>query len=184
MRLVGTRPIQTDRLALRRWSVDDAQQMYDNWASDPEVTRFVTWPPHPNIDATRSLLTGWVHDYDRPSTFNWAVWLGDVIIGQTAVVNLETEVDLAEVGYCFGSRWWNHGYATETLKAVMAYLFDAADVNKVEARHDPANIASGKVMEKAGMVPEGLRRACIVGSTGPRDAQYHGLLRSQWRDRR
>ena len=70
MKLVGTRPIRTNRLVLRRWSVDHAQQMYDNWASDTEATRFVTWPPHPNVDATRSLLTGWVHDYDDPATFN------------------------------------------------------------------------------------------------------------------
>jgi len=71
--------------------------------------------------------------------------------------------------------------ATETVKAVMSYLFDIAKVNKVEARHDPANIASGRVMEKAGMVTEGLRRACVIGSCGPRDSQYHGLLRSEWR---
>lgn len=181
MKLVGTRPIRTDRLVLRQWSVDDAQQMYDNWASDTEVTRFVTWPPHPHVNATRSLLTGWVQGYDDPASFNWAIWLDDVIIGQTAVVHWEPQVELAEVGYCFGARWWSHGYATETLKAVMAYLFDVVGVNKVEASHDPANIASGKVMDKAGMVTEGLRRACLVGAQGPRDALYHGLLRSEWR---
>lgn len=109
MKLVGTRPIHTDRLVLRRWSVDDAQQMYDNWASDTEVTRFVTWPPHPNVDATRLLLTGWVRGYDDPATFNWAVWLDEVIIGQIAVVDVDTRVNLAELGYCFGRRWWNHG---------------------------------------------------------------------------
>ena len=146
MKLVGTCPIHTDRLVLRRWSVDDAQQMYDNWASDTEVTRFVTWPPHPNVDATRLLLTGWVHGYGDPAIFNWAVWLDEVIIGQIAVVDVDTRVNLAELGYCFGRRWWNHGYATETVKAVMSYLFDIAKVNKVEARHDPANIASGRVM--------------------------------------
>ena len=181
MKLVGTRPIRTNRLVLRRWSVDHAQQMYDNWASDTEATRFVTWPPHPNVDATRLLLTGWVRGYDDPATFNWAVWLDEVIIGQIAVVNVDRRVNLAELGYCFGRRWWNHGYATETVKAVMSYLFDIAKVNKVEARHDPANIASGRVMEKAGMVTEGLRRACVIGSCGPRDSQYHGLLRSEWR---
>lgn len=174
MKLVGTRPIHTDRLVLRRWSVDDAQQMYDNLASDTEATRFVTWPPHPNVDATRLLLTGWVRGYDDPATFNWAVWLDEVIIGQIAVVDVDTRVNLAELGYCLGKRWWNHGYATETVKAVMSYLLDTAQVNKVEARHDPANIASGRVMENAGMVIEGLRRACVMDSCGPRDSQYHG----------
>ena len=181
MKLVGTCPIHTDRLVLRRWSVDDAQQLYDNWASDTEVTRFVTWPPHPNVDATRLLLTGWVHGYGDPAIFNWAVWLDEVIIGQIAVVDVDTRVNLAELGYCLGKRWWNHGYATETVKAVMSYLLDTAQVNKVEARHDPANIASGRVMENAGMVIEGLRRACVMDSCGPRDSQYHGLLRSEWR---
>lgn len=97
MKLVGTHPIHTDRLVLRRWSVDDAQQMYDNLASDTEATRFVTWPPHPNVDATRLLLTGWVRGYDDPATFNWAVWLDEVIIGQIAVVDVDTRVNLAEL---------------------------------------------------------------------------------------
>ena len=63
------------------------------------------------------------------------------------------------------------------------YLFAVAQVNKVEANHDPANVASGRVMEKAGMVTEGLRRAsCLSGST-IRDQIYHGILRSEWEGR-
>ena len=52
MRLVGTRRIETNRLILRRFAVEDAQTMFDNWASDPEVTKYLTWPPHERVVAT------------------------------------------------------------------------------------------------------------------------------------
>ena len=60
MKLVGTRRLQTDRLVLRRLTVDDAQQVYDDWASDPEVTRFLTWPTHSSVDVSRAVVGPWV----------------------------------------------------------------------------------------------------------------------------
>ncbi|MBQ5415093.1 MAG: GNAT family N-acetyltransferase, partial [Firmicutes bacterium] len=56
----GTKTLNTDRLVLRQFTPDDAQAMFDNWAKDPEVTRFLTWQPHENAEITRSLLKQWV----------------------------------------------------------------------------------------------------------------------------
>ena len=56
MNKTGTQPIETRRLLLRRFRREDAEDMFANWASDPEVTRFLTWPAHSSAGVTRMLL--------------------------------------------------------------------------------------------------------------------------------
>ena len=56
MRHAGTQTLETDRLFLRQLLPEDAEQMYTNWASDPEVTRFLRWEPHKNALETVGLL--------------------------------------------------------------------------------------------------------------------------------
>ena len=61
----GTQSIETKRLLLRRFSVDDAEAMYSNWASDPEVTKYLTWPAHSSADVSKAVLEAWVSSYSR-----------------------------------------------------------------------------------------------------------------------
>ena len=61
----GTEELTIKRLKLRRFTVDDAQDMFNNWASDAEVTKFVSWPPHSTPDLTRELLGKWVEEYEK-----------------------------------------------------------------------------------------------------------------------
>ena len=100
MELTGTRRLQTDRLVLRRLTVGDAQQVYDNWASDPEVTQFLRWPTHSSVDVSRAVVGAWVDSYDDPGTFNWGIELieDETLIGQTSVVEQDLSVGLVNVG--------------------------------------------------------------------------------------
>lgn len=61
----GTQAIETPRLILRRARMEDAQPMFDNWASDPEVTKFLTWPAHSNLDVTKTVLQRWLDAYEK-----------------------------------------------------------------------------------------------------------------------
>ena len=65
----GTITLETNRLILRRFRLDDAQAMYDNWASDPEVTKFLTWPIHGNVEISRSILQSWIDAYADNDTY-------------------------------------------------------------------------------------------------------------------
>lgn len=186
MRYGGTPRLETPRLVLRPLRIDDAEQMFV-WTSDPQVTPHMSWPAHTDVEETRALLRTWVDAYQDPATLDWAVCLREpepVLIGRMNVVRRVESVDLLEVGYVFGRTWWGQGYATETLRAVIDHLFAVVGANKVEATHDPRNVASGRVMEKAGMTTEGIRRASHRSSLGICDSQYHGMLRSEWEDMR
>ena len=69
----GTQTLRTDRLILRRFTIDDAQEMFDNWANDERVTKFLTWQPHKNPEKTKELLKDWIKTYEDPTTYNWLI---------------------------------------------------------------------------------------------------------------
>ena len=73
MRHTGTPELETDRLLLRRLLPQDAPQMYENWANDPAVTRFLRWEPHKSPAETRELLSAWAELYPNPDYYQWTM---------------------------------------------------------------------------------------------------------------
>lgn len=181
MNKTGTRTIETTRLILRRFTIDDAEDMYNNWASDPIVTEFLSWSPHPSADFTRQLLKDWISEYEDGYYFNWGIELKEnrQTIGNISVIKLDKKIDAAEIGYCMSSSYWGQGIMPEALKAVMDYLFDVVGLNRVAACHDVNNPKSGRVMEKAGMKLEGTLRATGRNNKGMLyDKVLHSMIKS------
>lgn len=180
MNKIGTKTIETKRLILRRFRVEDADDMYNNWASDPEVTKFLTWPTHESVEVTRELLKGWVSKYEDDTYFNWVmedIETGNAI-GNISAISFDEKTEAAEIGYCMSRAYWGQELMPEALKAVMDYLFDEVGVNRVAACHDSNNPKSGRVMDKAGMKLEGTLRAAGRNNTGISDKVYHSMIRS------
>ncbi len=176
----GTQTLETKRLLLRRFTAEDAGAMYRNWASDPKVTKYLTWPTHGSEAVSRKVLEGWIPAYEKPDNYQWAIVLKDESpepIGSIAVVRQDDAAAMAHIGYCIGRKWWRRGITSEALGAVMDYLFDTVGVNRVEARHDPRNPHSGQVMQKCGMRYEGTLREADWSNQGMCDACYYGLLK-------
>lgn len=177
----GTKTIITERLKLRKFSVDDAKDMFNNWASDKRVTRFLTWQPHESADATKQLLEGWVAAYDSPKTYNWVIEYERQAIGSISVVRLSDKCEYAELGYCLGYDYWNKGFMSEAVNAVIDYLFAEIGVNRVGISHATENPGSGKVAQKCGMIYEGTKREYFKTSTGKFvDIADYGIIRSEW----
>ena len=177
----GTVTLETPRLILRRAEPFDAQAMFRNWATDPEVTKYLTWPPHGNIAITRSLLERWSAEYEKDDYYLWMIIpkeLGEPI-GSISVVEKRDDIGEAEIGYCIGKAWWHQGIMTEALTAVMEYLFDQVGMNRIEARHDVNNPHSGAVMKKCGMRYEGTHRAADRNNQGICDTAIYAMLRSE-----
>ena len=77
---VGTRTLKTTRLVLRPFCLSDAQVMFDNWASDSDVTKFMMWEPHASVEVTQSILESWMPLYEKPDYYHWAITLDSVPI--------------------------------------------------------------------------------------------------------
>ena len=153
MNTIGTQRIETERLILRRISSDDAILMYKNWTSDPLVTKHLTWDIHKNIEVTKKYASFKEERYSNELCFDWIVVLKEINepIGEIEAVKVLSADKLVEMGYCFGSKFWNKGYATEALNAFIDYMFNKVEVEKVSACHISTNPASGRAMIKAGM---------------------------------
>ena len=159
---LGTQPLQTGRLVLRRFTVDDAEVMFGNWASDPKVTRWLRWNPHRSWVETAEYLHEVTKQYGRPDFYDWAIQVraSGVVIGSISLIRAEPDPAWAaacrklgeawEPGYCIGRKWWSRGYATEALCAVRDYWFDQVGGQWLCCCHANDNVASGAVMEKAG----------------------------------
>ena len=78
MKHLGTKRIETSRLILRQFTGDDAQAMFDNWASDPEVTKFLTWPTHSSVDVTKQIVESWVAGYEQENFYLWMIELKEI----------------------------------------------------------------------------------------------------------
>ncbi len=152
------RETETQRLRLRRIRCSDAEHIYRTWARDPEVTRYLTWQPHESPEVTRKIVELWTADYGKEDTFRWGIERKEdgVLMGMIDVVGFRDGKPV--IGYCLGREFWNRGYMTETLKAVLAELFDAGyDTVYIEAVAE--NIGSNRVIGKAGFTFTGRRPA-------------------------
>lgn len=180
LRHKGTQTIETPRLILRQARLEDAEPMFRNWANDPEVTKFLTWPVHGSIEVSERVLASWVDSYQKDDYYQWMIVLKKT--GEPIGSIMSSTVGRAEsahIGYCIGKAWWHQGIMSETLKAVMDFLFDEVGYHRIEAMHDPNNPNSGAVMRKCGMQYEGTLRQADRSNQGICNACYYGLLKSE-----
>lgn len=78
MKNSGTVRMETKRLVLRPFVIEDAGAMFRNWANDPQVTKFLSWEPHKDAEETRRILEGWIQSYASGDYYNWAIeWKED-----------------------------------------------------------------------------------------------------------
>ena len=141
----GTQILETSRLILRKAVREDAVPMIHNWASDPEVTKFLTWPTYETVETAYPVLERWIQEYEKSDFYQWMIELKELgqPIGSISVVNHRDDIGEAEIGYCIGRNWWHRRIMTEALSAVMKYLFEEVGMNRIEAKHDPNNPHSG-----------------------------------------
>ena len=178
MNHVGTLPIETDRLLLRRAEMKDAEAMYRNWTSDDEVTKYLTWPTHASVEVTKGFIEYLLNSYEDPKSYSWVIEPKDAQepVGMISVVDMNEAADSVHIGYCLSRSRWGLGIMTEALSAVINFAFNVLGAQRVEARHDPRNPASGAVMRKCGMVYEGTHRRADRNNQGLCDAAYYGVL--------
>lgn len=140
--------IITERFYLRKYIMDDAQSMFNNWASDKEVTKYLTWNHHENVEVTKEYISFVINT--NQSDYVIVCKENDEIIGAISNVGENADFSVCEIGYCLSRKYWNQGVMTEVVDAYLNELFNHRNYKVVEAEHMVDNIASGKVMLKCG----------------------------------
>lgn len=181
---IGTIRLETERLVLRRIELSDALDMFNGWCNDPDVTRYLPWDRHGNIDTTNELLNMWVDDYNNSHVYRWIVVLkeNNKPVGTVDVVNKDIDNKVFELGHCYSKDTWGKGIATEVFSRVIEFLFDEVGVELIMAKHNEGNVASGKVMQKVNMKYDGMLRSRVIDKvTKKREGLvYYSITRDEY----
>ena len=175
--------LETERLLLRKMRLDDAEAMFA-YASDPEVTRYVLWETHRSVVDSESFLRSATEGYERGDFGGWGVVLKDdgAFVGTCGVdAGYAPEHARAELGYVLSREHWGKGLMTEAVRAVIAFGFEQLSLNRIQARCIAENVASARVMEKAGMTHEGTLRESEFIKGAYRDIELYSILRREYR---
>jgi ribosomal-protein-alanine N-acetyltransferase len=174
----GTVSLETKRLILRRFEIDDADAMFRNWANDAEVTKYLRWPTHSDVSVSQAVICSWMELYQKPSHYCWAIVLKEINepIGSIAAVEQCDDLSMVHIGYCIGQKWWHKGYTSEALAELIRFFFEEVEVNRIESMYDPRNPNSGKVMQKCGLTYEGTMRQADINNQGICDAARYAIL--------
>ncbi|GAA0116655.1 GNAT family N-acetyltransferase [Clostridium senegalense] len=184
MKHKGTVLLETDRLILRKFEYRDSIDMFKNWGSDDKVTKYLSWQTHRDIKDSEEIVNLWISKYEDISDYNWVIELKDIneAIGNISIVKLEDTNEACEIGYCISSQYWNRGITTEAFKAIIKYLFEEVGMNRICAKHDIDNVASGKVMQKCGMTYEGTLREVQIRNNRYSSLAVYSILKREWKN--
>ena len=145
----GTVELWTDRLVLRRYRPDDAEDLHRYLGTDPAMARYSGWNPYATLEMARETVRGFVNGYTDEHTYSWVMDVDDVIVGTIGAYDYQD--NQIEVGFSVVKGWQGRGLATEALKKVLEYLTENEGIGCVTAWCASENIGSRRVLEKSGM---------------------------------
>jgi len=169
--------LATARLCLRKPTMDDAQALFDAYASDPDVPRYMTWVPHKDVSETRSFLEDCLAGWRDGTMIDYIIERRSAPIG---MIGFHARPHRVNFGYVLARPHWGNGYMPEALTALVDWALDQDDIHRAQAYCDVDNPASARVMEKAGMVFEGIVRRYSLHpnvSDVPRDCFMYAKVR-------
>lgn len=181
MKISGTAYLETNRLYLRPLRVEDAPQMFENWASDSDTTHFLTWGPHKRVEDVWNNIKIRENKYLLSNFYDWGIVIRstNTLIGTITVVEQDDRIKMLEIGYVIGKAWWGNGYLPEALDKIVSYLVYSTDVRRIEAKCDIRNQQSKKVLEKCGFTFEGVLRLRSYSNAGISDSCMYSILRNE-----
>ena len=173
--------VYTKRLLLRQPMMEDASRIFETYAQDHEVTRYLTFEPHASIRDTKTFLKRCLNNWKKNTSFPWTIirQSDNQLLGMIEIVNIEQSG--IQLGYVLAKPFWGNGYMTESLKAIIEWSLKQKDIYRVWAVCDVENSASARVLEKAGMQKEGTLRRWVklpYFSETPRDCFCYSIIKS------
>lgn len=171
---------ETNRFLVRRVNVDDAKSIFDSYASDPEVTRFLGWKPHKCEEETAAFLEVAVSEWNQGTGFPVVAFHRDQPNELIGMFHPHLIGHRVNYGYVLRASAWGNGTASEVMTWLVDHALSHPEIFRAEAFCDADHSASGRVMENAGMRREGILRRYFKHpniSEAPRDCAIYSKVR-------
>lgn len=158
---------------------EDAEPIFNSYATDRLVTRYLTWPPHETIKDTHKFIKRCTNVWLAGTAYPWVLCLKDSgeIIG---MIELHLESHRADIGYVLAQDYWEQGYATEAGKLIVEWAIAQPAIYRVWAVCDVDNHPSARVLEKIGMQREGILHRWLFHPNvdkKPRDCYVYSMVK-------
>jgi ribosomal-protein-alanine N-acetyltransferase len=172
--------LQAQRVTLSPFCIDDAF-LVQRYAGDPEVARTTLHVPHPYLDGeAEKWIASHPQQYLERKNVVFAIRSHTGELYGAINIRLRMNNQTGELGYWIGVPYWNKGYCTEAARRMIQFAFEDLGLNKIYGRHLGGNMASGRVMEKAGMKNERILRRHIMKNGVMMDIVEYGILKSEY----
>lgn len=176
--------IHTKRLTLKKITESDAEDVFE-YSSDPEVSKYLLWYPHKNIEYTKEYLYRLKNDYRIGRYYDWGVYIrggenDGKMIGTCGFTSFDLYNNSAEVGYVLNRNFWGQELSSEALKAVIEFGFEKLLLHRIEAKFILDNVNSKKVMEKCQMTYEGVLRSSMMVKGDYKDIGVCSILSEEY----
>lgn len=173
--------LSSERLFLRKIYISDAENIFE-YASTENVTKYLSWTAHKTIEDTKEFIYMVTQNYMDGDPSSWAIYHKDdkKVIGTIGFVDYNSEHKRAEVGFALSEKYWNQGITSEALKLVLDFGFNHLELIRIEARCFLPNIASEKVLLKAGFQYEGTLRNQIFVNNKSISLKMFSLLKEEF----
>lgn len=157
MRYAEFENIETPRLTLRDIRMDDLLEYYERLFGDGDVCRYLLFDPHQDISESMASIEKTLTRYEAGNCYRWGIALkeDDTLIGVIELLRFDEDTNTCSFAYMLGCDYWNQGYATEALGAVIRFAFEKLEIDRIMVDHMTPNAASGAVMRKVGMTHTG-----------------------------
>lgn len=179
--MIVPKNFKTPRLDLREPRLMDADAIFNEYAQDDQIVRFLVWRPHSSVEETHAFVDACQEGWRTSAENTWAITAAgrDRAIG---MISARKSGGTVELGYVLARKYWGQGMMAEAASAVMNWWLSQEGISRVQAYCDIENTASARVMEKIGMRSEGLVTGWAVHpniSEEPRDCLLYAKVRAR-----
>ena len=178
---MNTPILETERLILRPITLADAEEIFRNWTSDPDVARYMAYSTHENVGVTQEWLRMVEANRGLPTNFDWgfARKSDGRLIGSGGIYYKE-DSGMFELGYNIMKECWHQGYTTEALRRLLAFAFEEGGVYRVSTGCLTENRGSERVMQKCGLIKEAEKPDWTWHGGKLKTRVEYRLLRQEW----
>lgn len=177
--------LKSDKVSLRELQKSDSKRIA-LLANDQSISEMTMDIPYPyTLKDAEKFLEHCIAEYDRKNEYIFGIIerSSGMLTGCIGMSNVKIHKH-GEMGYWMGRAYWGKGYTTEAVSLMVKFAFEDLKLNKVFAHFMPKNPASGKVLEKNGMVKEGVLRKHIIKNGEFTDMVFMSILKEEYEQRK
>lgn len=175
--------LKSVNLILKRIEEAHLQEVYTIYDND-KVFEYCGIIPKHNLQTVSKMIGHFERDYHKKSRIKWGIFQknqSNKLVGIIECMDFNQKVNMVSIGYFLAENYWGKGIATESVGILTKFLFEKANINRIQAEVMPANETSKKVLLKNGFIKEGLlRQASLWSGKGVVDLEIYGILKEDY----